>query len=355
MLSLAVPRLRSRWESLRVAVPAERAGTVTVPGRRGLQICLGLVWLLDAALQFQPFMFGPFFVTQGIESATTGNPAIVAGPATWASHLMLHHIALYNGIYATIQLLIAAGILFPRTLKPALAASIVWALFVWWFGESLGGILVGSSPLAGIPGAAVLYAVAAVMLWPAAHRPVPQPASPATSGPLGARAANLLWLALWGSFSYYLLLPANRSPDALSGPFSVTDGQPGWITSIMNGLSSLTAQRGTEISVVLAVLCALVALGVFAPPLIRPALVLAAALGLLFWMAEGLGGILTGQGTDPNTGPLLILLAACFWPRSTAGTEWGPASSTKQSARLRSYPASARATAPARWDGSASR
>lgn len=318
MHDLPVPGLRSRWESLRSTVPRERPARVTVPGRRGLHICLGLVWLLDAALQYQPYMFGPFFVTQGIEPATAGNPSVVVGPATWASHVMLHHVATYNAIFATIQLLIAVGIGFRRTLKPALAASIVWALFVWWFGESLGGILIGSSPLAGVPGAAVLYGLIAIMLWPTARAPVPQPTSPATSGPLGAGAANLLWLTLWGSFSYVLLLPANRSPEAIAGAFSVTDGQPGWIVSVMNGLSSLAAQRGIEISAVLAILCALVAGGVFAQATIRPALIVATALGLLFWIAEGLGGIFTGQGTDPGTGPLLILLAACFWPRGAA-------------------------------------
>jgi hypothetical protein len=317
MLSLAVPGLRSRWQSLRLAVPGQRLQRDAVPGRRGLQICLGLVWLLDAALQCQPFMFGPFFVTQGILPATAGNPLIVAGPATWASHLMLRHIVVYNAIFATVQLLIAAGIFCRRTLRPALAASIAWALFVWWFGESLGGILTGSSPLAGVPGAVVLYALIAVMLWPAARAPA-HPASPATSGPLGARAANLLWLALWGSFSYYLLLPDNRSPDAIAGLFSVTDGQPGWIVSIMNGVAGLAGQRGIEISVVLAVLCALAGCGVFAQPTLRPALAVATALGLLFWIAEGLGGIFTGQGTDPSTGPLLILLAASFWPRLAA-------------------------------------
>jgi hypothetical protein len=320
MHSLPAPRLRSRWESLRLAVPGERPEEVAVPGRRGLQICLGLAWLADAALQYQPFMFGPFFVTQGILPATTGNPSIVAGPAIWASHLMLRHIVIYNAIFATIQLLIAAGIFFRRTLRPALAASIVWALLVWWFGESLGGILTGSSPLEGVPGAVVLYALIAILLWPAARPrpPARQPASPATSGPLGARAAKVLWLALWGSFSYYLLLPDNRSPEAIAGLFSVTDGQPGWIVSIMNGLSRLAGQRGIEVSVVLAVLCCLVAGGVFARPALRPALALAMALGVLFWIGEGLGAIFTGQGTDLATGPLLILLAASFWPRSTA-------------------------------------
>jgi len=310
MLFPAVPRLRARWEPRRLAVP----------GRRGLQICLGLVWLLDAALQYQPYMFGPFFVTQTIQPATAGNPAIVAGPVTWASQVMLHHIAIYNAVFATIQLLLAVGMFFSRTVKAALAASIAWALLVWWFGECLGGILTGISPLAGFPGGVVLYALIAVLLWPAARTAGPVAASSATSGILGARTANLLWLVLWGSFSYSLLLPANLSPDAMAGLFSVTDGQPGWLVAIMNGLSSLTAQRGDEISVVLAVLCAAVAVGVLTRRSIRPALAAAMVLGLLFWLAEGLGGIFTGQGTDPNTGPLLVLLAACYWPPSV--TDW---------------------------------
>lgn len=311
MLSPAVPRLRPHWESLRLVVP----------GRRGLQICLGLVWLLDAALQYQPYMFGPFFVTQAIQPATEGNPAIVANPVTWASHVMLHHIAIYNAIFATIQLLIAVGLFFRRTVKLALAGSIAWALLVWWFGECLGGILTGVSPLEGFPGGVVLYALIAVLLCPSARAGEQTTASPATSGVLGARIANLLWLVLWGSFSYFLLLPANLSPDAVSGPFSVTDGQPGWLVSVMNGMSGLTAQRGDEILVVLAVLCAAVAVGVLGRRTIRPALAVAMTLGLVFWLAEGLGGIFTGQGTDPNTGPLLILLAACYWPRSVAGTD----------------------------------
>jgi hypothetical protein len=311
MLSSVASQTKARWEWLRPAAVAD----IAVPGRRGLQICLGLVWLVDAVLQYQPFMFGPFFVTLGIEPATEGNPALVADSATWASHVMLKHIVLYNSIFATIQLLIAAGILWRRTVRLALAASIVWSLFVWWFGESLGGVLTGSSPLDGVPGGVVLYALTAVLLWPADRTPARAAVSPATSGRLGARTANAAWLVLWASFSYYLLLPGNRAADGIAGIFSITDGQPGWLVWIMNGLSSLAAQRGLEISIVLAIACTAVAVGVFVPAVTQPALVLAAALGALFWLAEGLGGIFTGQGTDPNTGLLLVLLAACYWPR----------------------------------------
>ena len=197
----------SRWAGLRRALSGELSADAAVPGRRGLQICLGLAWFLDAALQYQKFMFGPSFVTQVIQPATAGNPGIVANSVTWVSHVMLQHIAAYNAVFATIQLLIAAGFFVRRTLKPALAASIVWALFVWWFGESLGGILTGSSPLAGLPGGVVLYAIIAVLLWPTPRAPADQPVSPARSGPLGVTLPNLLWLALWGSFTCYLLRP----------------------------------------------------------------------------------------------------------------------------------------------------
>jgi CHASE2 domain-containing sensor protein len=120
---------------------------------------------------------------------------------------------------------------------------------------------------------------------------------------------------LWGSFAYYLLLPANRAPDAISARLAHTDDQPEWISAIMNGLSQAADHRGFAISIVLAILCAGVASALLARPLLRPALALAIALGLLFWIAQGFGGMLTGHGTDPNSGLLLILLAACFWPR----------------------------------------
>jgi hypothetical protein len=316
MLAAAGIELRSRRVRLQHRVQRQRAVAPLVPGRAGLQVCLGLVWLLDAGLQYQPFMFGPFFVTQVIQPSTAGTPAVVASSVIWASRVMLRHIALYNGVFATIQLVIAIGILVPRTRKVALAISIVWAISVWWFGESLGGIFTGASPLAGLPGGVILYALIAVLLWPTARATDGRPASPATSGLLGRSWAHLVWLIVWGSFSYFLLLPANRAPAAISQMFSVTDGQPGWITALMNGLSNLAGQRGLLISIVLAALCAFAATGVLIPRLTRSAVAIAAVLALVFWVAEGLGGILTGEGTDPNSGLLLLLLAACFWPRS---------------------------------------
>ena len=109
----------------------------------------------------------------------------------------------------------------------------------------------------------------------------------------------------------------------------MTAGQPGWVRLAQNSLASLTAGDGLAVSVLLAAACLLAGLADFTGRLTRPALVLAGALGLAFWVAEGFGGIATGQATDPNSGPLLILLAACFWPpaRSSATEQRQPAHS----------------------------
>jgi hypothetical protein len=58
------------------------------------------------------------------------------------------------------------------------------------------------------------------------------------------------------------------------------------------------------------VAAATVALGRFA----RLGFVIAAVLGATIWLAEDFGGILTGQGTDPNSGLLLVVIVVAFWP-----------------------------------------
>ena len=72
---------------------------------------------------------------------------------------------------------------------------------------------------------------------------------------------------------------------------------------------------GGVVSVVLAITFLFVGLAVFIPAATRPALALAVMSAAAIWvLTQNLGGIFTGMGTDPNTGPLLILLAAAYWP-----------------------------------------
>ncbi|MGC8514444.1 MAG: hypothetical protein ACP5P1_15650 [Acidimicrobiales bacterium] len=306
--------------------------------RRNLQLGLAALWLLDAALQFQPYMFSRAFATQTIASTAAGNPGFVAWPVTFSAGLIGHHPVLYNAIFASIQLLIAAGIAIgvgrPSILRLALGVSIGWSLGVWWMGEGLGGILTGGTTVyMGAPGAAVLYTLVAIFVWPrpqvatpgwqrVASRPQPVTpgSSPATTSPLGRAAPMLAWVALWASFAYYALVPAMRAPQALSAMMTgMAGGEPGWIKAMDAFVARALAGHGTEVSVVLAALFALAGVAVLVPRAARFGLILAAVLAAALWVSEDFGGIFTGSATDPNTGLPLMMLAACYWPASAGG------------------------------------
>ncbi len=290
--------------------------------RRQLQIALGLVWLLDAVLQYQPYMFTRAFATQVISASAAGSPHLVAGPVALASHLMLHNIVAWNAAFATIQLALAAGLLWRPTAKAALASTVVWSLAVWWLGESLGGIFTGTaSPLTGAPGAVILYAVLAVLAWPARRPGDRQHASLADGSPLGARWSRAMWLALWGSASYLVLQAPDRAPGALRSSIAgLAAGEPRWIAAMDQAAAVAAGRAGPLVPVLVAAAFAVIGAAIFVPAAARPALALGIVMALAIWViGENFGGILTGQATDPNTGPLLVLVALAYWPLAGSG------------------------------------
>ena len=301
------------------AQPAIRAAAgATVPGaaldpRRRLQLILAGLWLFDGILQYQPAMFTKAF-PQMLGGSAEGNPAVVAAPITWSAGLVDHHLALLNAVFATIQVALGIGIALRPTVRIALAASVAWSLAVWWLGEGLGGALAGTASLIdGAPGAVILYAILAVLLWPAG-RDADAPPAPT---PLAARGlARGLWLAVWGGMAVLAVLPAARAPRALSGAISgMEQRQPAWLAWLDSRVASALGQHGGPASIALATVCAAIAAGIFLPARqLRPVLVLALVTAAALWLAQGLGGIFTGMSTDPGSGPLLALLAMSFWP-----------------------------------------
>ncbi len=303
---------------LRPARIVEAGGERSVIDRRRrlLQLALGAVWLLDAALQYQPFMFGRAFATQVIAPTAQGNPALVARSVLWAAQVMAAHPVLWNALFATVQLLLGLGLLWRRTVKLALAASVVWSLAVWWLGEGFGGVLAGTaSPIMGAPGAVVLYALLALLAWPSERGGESLAAASVLRG--GAAAA---WVVLWASEAYFALLPGNDSAAALHGMLAgMADGEPAWLASLDRWTAGLAAHQGATLGLVLGVLLALAALAAVVPLLLaRPLLALALLLAVAIWvLGQDFGGIFTGQGTDPNSGLLLALLALAYWPSAS--------------------------------------
>ncbi|HUZ56899.1 MAG TPA: DUF5134 domain-containing protein [Streptosporangiaceae bacterium] len=305
--------------------------------RRALQLCLASLWLLDGVLQVQVFMFSHGFARM-VGAAARGNPAVIAGPVTWAGRLIGEHGALATSAIAAVEILLGLGIAWRPTVRLALAASIAWALGVWWLGEGLGGLLLaGASPVTGAPGAVILYAALAVVLWPAGPvrpgRAAGQEAAgmaPGGTGPgatgtgraaAGGAAARMLWLVLWGGLSLLCLRVAVWSPGALRGSImAVAGGQPQWLAPADATAGTVLAHHGALASFMLAGLLAVIASGVFWPPRARRVILgIAAVLAVVLWAAgQNFGGLFSGMATDPSSGPLLLLLALAYWPLPAA-------------------------------------
>ncbi|MGD0880346.1 MAG: hypothetical protein ABSB09_02095 [Acidimicrobiales bacterium] len=285
--------------------------------QRTFQLLLATVWLLDAVLQIQPFMFtkGSNGFSGMLNGLASGNPGWVAHTITWNGSIVYHQPILTNTAFALIQFVIAFGITSKRTVKPALALSIVWAVGVWWFGEGAGAVFQGrATPFGGGPGGVLFYAVLAVLLWPGEGSDRPFVAART----VGVAAARWIWVAVWGVLAVLALVGSGRSPMALHDLVAgLNSGQPGWLARIDRASESFFLHHGTTAAVLLAVMCVVVAAGVFLPPrATKVTLVLAITVFAVIWVAvQDFGGILAGGATDPNSGLLVILLALTYWPQ----------------------------------------
>jgi hypothetical protein len=289
---------------------------------RVLQVALGLLWLLDGALQYQSFMFHKTFVTQVIEPNVVGQPGVIAQPITWISHFIEPRVTVFNAFAATLQVLIGVGIIYRPTVKVALLASFAWVGGIWWFGEGFGGLATGNaSPLAGAPGAALLYAIIGLILWPTGRSYTRGGAG----GLLGVRGARIVWAGLWLLAAGLWLAPVNRGAGATHDAIAEAPSGAAWLTSIEHSGAKIAAGNGLLIAIVLAVASVAIALAVALDWHPRPFLAAACVISLLYWVfGEGLGGILTGSGTDPGAGLLFVLLAATLY--SLAGLPMDAAS-----------------------------
>ena len=298
----------------------QRAGAQPRDLQRFFQLVLATVWLFDAVLQIQPFMFtrGADGFSGMLNGTADGNPSWIAHTITWNGSIVYHQPVLTNTIFAGIQFLIAFGIVYRRTFKPALALSIVWSLGVWWFGEGLGGLFSGSAtPFGGGPGGVLFYAVLAVLLWPNDGEDRPFVAARA----VGVRAAKAMWAVLWLVLALLCVVGSGRSPQALHDLVDdLNSGEPGWLAHIGKATESLFIHDGTTMAVLLGLVCLAVAAGVFFPPAVtKLTIALAVVVFGLIWVAvQEFGGILAGGATDPNGAPLVILIALLYWPLDPA-------------------------------------
>jgi hypothetical protein len=274
--------------------------------------------MLDAVLQFQPYMFSRAFGLGMLRPTAVGNPAAIAHSIVWATREISLHATLANSVFCAAQLLIALGISWRPTVKVTLAVSVIWSFGVWWVGEGFGEVLTGrASPVTGAPGAVLIYAILAVLLWPRNRDTTGERPPFVAAQPFGATLARVVWAVLWLAMAYLALQAPNRAPDGVANQISrMGVGQPNWLATLDGHVAASLTGHGLVASIVLGALLVLFALGIFAPPrIVRAVLALAIAVSLVIWVVgEAFGGTLAGPATDPNSGLLLIVLAGTFWP-----------------------------------------
>lgn len=272
--------------------------------KRGLQLALGALWLIDAALQFQPYMFTRAFAREVIMPAADGQPAVVAAPVHFAAHLVAAHPVSINALFALVQLALAVGLFIPRTARLTLLASVGWSVSVWWLGEGLGGLASGHAMLlTGAPGAVVLYAFVALAALPAAGHD--------GRGEAPSAVAVACWMITWAAGGILQALPGQNSANDISTALrSNAAGTPGWIAGPTRYLAGTVEHHPASVLAFI-VLPVLIAAAATRPGRIRTVSTAAGALlAVGFWIfGQGLGLVFSGQSTDPNSGPLLVLLA----------------------------------------------
>jgi hypothetical protein len=262
---------------------------------------LALLWLLDGALQCQPYMFGKEFARRILAPAGLGQPSVVAEPVHVVAVLVAAHPALANGGFAIIQIVLGLALLSRRFTRVALAASIVWALSVWFVGEGLGGVTAGATLLTGAPGSALLYAVIAILAWPTRDRQEDDRPS---------WLALPAWCTLWLSGAVFQLVAGNDSAHSITMMLRAAEsGSPEWLAGIDRHLAGFSLPEWTAAALIAAYV--LVAIWALIPGWTRQfSIGIGVLIALTSWLLfQGLGDLTSGQATDPNSAPLIVLLA----------------------------------------------
>ena len=301
--------------------------------RRGVQIALGLLWLLDGALQLQPQMFTAAFANDVLAPAAQDQPGFVSGPMHFFIHLFLLQPVLFNSLAAIMQLGLGALILWKRTAPFGLWLSAAWGLFVWYIGEGFNGLASGHTLLLmGAPGAALIYVLLA--LGTMGHRPSPKPHNDKRP----AYWLLIAWAVLWTMGSVYQLLPGQNTVGDVSAMVSANaSSAPAWMASLdngvvhkldgigtaaasMDGMAAMTPDQmaamprhrvsGIWFLLLLSIVQLIIGFAVIIPGFIRrSAVILGCILALTYWVVgQSMGTYFSGLATDPNSGPLFVLL-----------------------------------------------
>ena len=326
VILLLLALLAAGWNVLRAVqlrrrqsgeVQPEQSHSSEPEARRLLRISFGFLWIFDGILQAQASM--PLgMTTQVIQPSAAASPGWVqhivnAGGTIWSNHpITAPASAVWIQVGLGIWLLVA-----PRGNWSRLGgvSSALWALVVWVFGESFGGILSpGLSWAFGAPGAALFYCVAGILIalpdrvWtsPRLGRGVL-----ATSGLF---FVGMAVLQAWPGRGFWRgQLHASQSPGTLTAMLQqmARTPQPRSLSLWVASFGSFDAAHGWAVNLFLVICLAALGVGLLSGRrrVLRIAVPAAVVVCLADWVLVQDFGFLGGVGTDPNS---MIPIALVF-------------------------------------------
>jgi cytochrome oxidase Cu insertion factor (SCO1/SenC/PrrC family) len=291
-----------------------------------LRLGFGALWVLDGLLQLQHSM--PLGLPQGVLTpAADGAPAWVGrvvgfGVTTWSNHPI-------TAATATVWIQLGLGLALVvaplgRWSRAVGAASAGWGILVWVFGEAFGGVFTpGASWLFGLPGAALLYVVAGLLLaLPAARWETP------ALGRVLCRGLGVLFVVMgvvqaWPGRGTWTGRPPGGAAPGLTAAMAsqmASTPQPRATAAMVRFFLRVDDAHGFAVN--LLVVVTLVAIGALLLVATRRTVFVAVVAGLVActatWVLVQDFGFFGGLGTDPNsmvpTALLLIVALLALHP-----------------------------------------
>src|SRR5260221_10436424 len=104
--------------------------------RKALQRLLGVLWLIDGLLQFQPQMFTMNMVNGIMKPMLNGQPGLFEPSLQFIVNQTTLHLTAVNLLIGIVQVCLGLGfLLFPdRWVKWVVFSSILWGFIVWVVG-----------------------------------------------------------------------------------------------------------------------------------------------------------------------------------------------------------------------------
>ncbi len=289
--------------------------------RKRLCQLLGLLWLIDGLLQLQPQMFTMNMVNGVMKPMLNGQPGIIESNLNWIVQVTTQNLVLVNLIIAIVQIGIGLALLFGRGVKVALIVSIAWAFIVWYGGEGMSMLLTGqASALTGAPGAVLLYALLALVVYPFSPGNGPD-----EGGILSRKQLRWALAIFWICMALLQAQPYWWQDGQISQSISAMVGQGGFnsflVDPVLQWLSTITSSIEVPLNAALVIIFLALGVALFFIDNrhIRPVLVVSIVMSVILWYgAEAFGMIFTGMATDFNSGLLLVVIALACWPLARA-------------------------------------